>query len=164
MCHPSPCKVIEWNSYSIIRTAFSKKPCQCVGACVHVCACAYKCMRVHTHTHTHNTHTHNTHRQQTCNQMSSFALHTIGVVCISNTKWPWDREPCARWLCGITIQILHAGCNSFLFGSSVRNMVGYFTGGQFVLMNTATPQRIESWWSRLRVFKTTWWIDLFKVH
>eukprot|EP00731_Ephydatia_muelleri_P038026 Em0632g3a len=38
----------------------------------------------------------------------------------------------------------HAGCNSFVFGSSVRNT------------------RIESWWSRLRAFKTSWWIDLFK--
>eukprot|EP00731_Ephydatia_muelleri_P030947 Em0022g461a len=38
-----------------------------------------------------------------------------------------------------------AGDNSFIFGSSVRNT------------------RIESWWSRLRSFRSDWWIDLFKT-
>ena len=36
-----------------------------------------------------------------------------------------------------------------------------FPSEQFLLINIDTPQRIECWWSRLRAFKTSWWIDLF---
>ena len=56
----------------------------------------------------------------------------------------------------------YSGPNSFVFGSCIRNTVS--TSILITLFHaTHSGQRIESWWSRLRCFKTDWWINLFKV-
>ena len=35
--------------------------------------------------------------------------------------------------------------------------------GHILIEHDVYYKRIESWWSRLRNFKTEWWIQLFKV-
>ena len=58
----------------------------------------------------------------------------------------------------------HAQEKSVYFGSSPSNSVS------FIMLDTLSvyclfpfTQRIESWWSKLRVLKSDWWIQHFKV-
>ena len=55
----------------------------------------------------------------------------------------------------------YAGPNSFVFGSSIEFVVSL--SGHILIEHDVYYKRIESWWSRLRIFKTEWWIQLFKV-
>ena len=57
-----------------------------------------------------------------------------------------------------------SGSKSFIYGPStantVRNISEYYC---VFVMEFTILQRIEAWWSQLRRFKTSWWIDMCKV-
>ena len=59
---------------------------------------------------------------------------------------------------------------SYIYGPSKRNVVcliiasyAYKIKSEMQLLSHAIVQRIEGWWSQLRRFKMSWWIDLLKV-